>query len=141
MDKLIAVWITLCTLFVLFIWGMVYMALRQRRKFLYVRVLGNKGMGLAGVKLYGYRYAHTHSRSFAGSYGGENVFAVEKELHTRKDFLGVTDRDGYLRRTFWLRSYFGLQFEEQNGISMQRQADKMLRSGEEPKDPLLVYMG
>ena len=141
MSTLIAVWIGFCALIVVFVWGLVVVALRRRRKFLYVRVLGNKGMGLAGVKLYGYRYAHVHHRSFAGSYGGDNVYAVEKESYAQRDYLGTSDRDGYLRRTFWLRDYYELQFEVPDGSGLQRRADKLLRSGETPQEPLLVYMG
>jgi hypothetical protein len=55
--------------------------------------------------------------------------------------MGMTDREGKLRLTYWLRTYFGLLLEEPYGTSLQWYADKILLSGATPEEPLLVYMG
>jgi hypothetical protein len=33
--------------------------------------------------------------------------------------MGMTDREGKLRLTYWLRTYFGLLLEEPYGTSLQ----------------------
>jgi hypothetical protein len=139
-ETLTAIWMTACGVFVLFIWWTVFIILRRRRKFLYIRVLGSRGAGMQGVKLYGYRYAQVYYRTLAGSYGGDNVYAVEKEGYVKKSLLGVTDRDGYLRGTFWLRNYFSLRFETRDGVALDRRADTLLLSDEAPDKPMLVYL-
>jgi hypothetical protein len=138
----VAVWYIFCLLIILLVWVLVIRILHQRRQRLDIRVLNSNGQAAAGIDVYGYYYTRIFQKTFAGTYGGQQVIAAEPETYNKRRFIGRTDADGYMRKTFWLHHFHTLEFIGPEGNIVQRKGDKLLLNPQMASStgPILVYL-
>jgi len=138
----VAVWFVFCLLVILFVWVMVFYILYKKRELLDIRILAGNGQPLPGIKVYGYRNSRIFNKTYAGPYGGQHIIAAEPETWMHRSFIGHTDAEGYLQKTFWLHHYHTLEFMSPEGNLVQRRGDKLLMNPDmvSRNGPILVYL-
>lgn len=116
----IAIWYSLCGLFIVFIIGLNLRIIYTKRVVFYIKVLDKKGEVIPNLRVYGLVNRYSNLISMAGGYGSQTVYQVDKSSNSVRKTVGITDMNGEIRKTFWLKHFFALQVVENGKIIWEK---------------------